>query len=125
MAIMKLLFSATMVFLGLFSMCQAVPNPCSADSTVSSRPQNTSKRKNTRTAKEAEEPCRNAGPQAQPDVTSETVSWDPMTDMNRNTTGEIVGWFVLGLLISAPVFLVVRRLKSRKNESLPAKKILK
>lgn len=105
-------------------MGQALPNPCPAETSASSKPQNTSKGKNTRKEKDAGEPCRNASPQAKPDVTSETMSWDPVTDTDRNTTAEIVGWFVLGLLISAPVFLVVRRLKSRKIESLPAKKIL-
>jgi hypothetical protein len=45
-----------------------------------------------------------------------------MTDIDRNPVLEIVGWFVLGLLICIPIFFVLRRLKTRKNELASTKK---
>jgi hypothetical protein len=125
MAIVRLVCAATMILLGSLTMGQALPDPCPAKSPASSKTQNAKPNATGgKNSQNSDDPCRNTNSQTKPAATSETVSWDPMTDTGGKTSDEIVSWFVLGLLISAPVFLVVRRLKSRKNESLPAKKIL-
>jgi hypothetical protein len=58
------------------------------------------------------------------DTSVETVGWDPVTVWDGPNSGEVVGFFVLGLLVSAPIFLLVRRLRSRKRESEAARKVL-
>lgn len=69
-------------------------------------------------------PCEASGTQPKSDDSAEAVGWYPMTDLDGRDSREIVDFFVLGLLVSAPIFLLVRRLRSRKNESEAARKVL-
>lgn len=121
------LFAAIVILLGSLSTLQASAKDCSTDGAGSSASQATSKsnptsRKRSKVQRDSEDPCQGGNSQANSNSSGETVGWDPVTD--RPIAHEIVSWFVFGLLISAPVFFVVRRLKTRKNESEPVRKVL-
>jgi hypothetical protein len=70
-------------------------------------------------------PCVISGSQSKPAGSVAVVGeWDPMTDLDGPDSRKIVTLFVLGLLVSAPIFILVRRLRSRKIESEAARKVL-
>lgn len=71
---------------------------------------------------DSKDPWPGDGVRSAANSSDETVGWDPVTD--RPFAHEIIGWFLFGLLISAPIFLVTRRLKTRKNESKLVRRIL-
>ena len=130
MLIMRLLLAGTMVvLLGVQSMGQSPPKPCSAGNAASietrARNKSSQSRQNApKVPQQTENPCENTSTQSKTDTSVETVGWDPVTVWDGPNSGEVVGFFVLGLLVSAPIFLLVRRLRSRKSESEGARKVL-
>jgi hypothetical protein len=123
----KLLSFGAIVLLGLFAIAEPPPEPCSSRD-VASKEVGAKRKPTTRGEKQPasrpENPCDNNNSQPKSDATGETVGWDPVTVWDRPTIGEIVGWFLLGLLVSAPTFFIIKRMKSRKNELNHPKKIL-
>jgi len=126
---MRLLLAGMMVLLlGLQSIGQSPPKPCSAGNAASieSRARNKSSQSHQKGPKappQTENPC-GVQQQSKSDAGGETVGWDPVVDWDGPNSGEVVGFFVFGLLVSAPIFLLVRRLRSRKRESEAARKFL-
>jgi hypothetical protein len=127
---MGLLSVGTMaLLLGSLSMGQPPPKPCPADNAASIETRARNKPRQSRqnvakTPQQTENPCEHNGTQSKSDASAEAVGWDPVTVWDGPNSGEVVGFFVLGLFVSAPIFVLVRRLRSRNNESEAAKKVL-
>jgi TonB family protein len=74
---------------------------------------------------ESNDPCGSNSVSSSTPPGSESVGWDPVTDWDGPNSREIVGFFVLGLFVCAPVFVLVQRLRTRKSESEAANRVLK
>ena len=123
-----LLAGAMVLLLGLQSIGQSPPKPCSAGNadSIESRARNKSsqsRQKGAKAPQQTKNPCE-VQQQSKSDTGGETVSWDPVTDWDGPNSRKVVGFFVCGLLVSAPIFVLVRRLRSRKSESEAARKVL-
>jgi hypothetical protein len=125
---MRLLLVGTiLVLLGVQSMGQSSATPCSAEKATQNRARNKSNRSSPSDGKKPQKTgssCEKTDNHAKSDAGDETFGWDPVTDWDGQNSGEIVGLFVFGLIVSAPIILIARRLKSRKSESEVASKIL-
>jgi len=56
--------------------------------------------------------------------TGQTVAWDLVSCLHCPTTGEPIVLFLVGLVIVLPVFLLLMRARTRKNESEQPKRLL-
>lgn len=54
----------------------------------------------------------------------QTVGWDLVSCLDCPTTGEPIALFLVGLLVVLPVFLLLMRVRTRKNESEQPKRLL-
>src|SRR5882724_6965616 len=73
--------------------------------------------------KRQSEPCKTPSKDAESQPAG-TVSWDPVVCWDCPTPGEPVAFFVVGLALSVPIFLLIRRVKTRKRESRQPQRLL-
>jgi len=73
--------------------------------------------------KRQSEPCETPSKDAESQPAG-TVSWDPVVCWDCPTPGEPVAFFVVGLALSVPIFLLIRRVKTRKRESKQPQRLL-
>jgi hypothetical protein len=56
--------------------------------------------------------------------TEEEASWDPIVCWDCPTLGEIAAFFLAGLVLCAPIFLLIQRVMTRKRESAQQRRFL-
>jgi hypothetical protein len=56
--------------------------------------------------------------------TGQEVSWDPVVCWDCPTTGEFVAFFVVGMLVCALIFLLIRRVRTHRRESETPRRFL-
>ena len=111
-------------------MRRSSPKPCSdgkatSTQTLAGNKSSPSYQNDVNAPQDTGNPCEKTDTQSKSDAGGDTVGWDPVTDWDGSLNSrEVAGFFVFGLLVSAPIFLIARRLKSRKSESEAARKIL-
>lgn len=111
----------TAAVLGLVLSASASPCPSQNTATKSSsKPVPT--KQTSPTGKGQSDPCETApsGAESQP----QEVSWDPVSCWDCSTRGEVTAFFLLGSAVSAPIFLVIRRVRTRKRESAAQHRLL-
>lgn len=52
------------------------------------------------------------------------VSWDPIVCWGCPTSGDVVAFFIFGLVLCAPIFVLIRRVRTRKRESAQPQRFL-
>jgi len=77
------------------------------------------------TGKDQSEPCdkTNAKQQVESETSGE-VSWDPVVDWDSSNPREAVAFFFVGLVLCAPIFLLIKRVRTRKRESAQPRRFL-
>jgi hypothetical protein len=63
-----------------------------------------SRQKGAKAPQQTGNPCENSSTQSNSDVNGETVGWDPVIEWDGPNSGEVVDFFVFGLLVSVPIF---------------------
>src|SRR5579862_9578271 len=112
-----------MAFLSL--VLSAAASPClsqAATDKASSKSHHT--KPAAQTGKEQSEPCDKTIPKPVESQTSGEVGWDPVVCWDCPTPGEVPAFFFVGLVLCAPMFILIRRVRTRKLESAKAHRFL-
>ena len=92
-------------------------SPCSSPQIKdTARPGNAERTsKAARTTKDESKPC--DGTASYQSQTGQEVGWDPISCWDCPTPKEYVAFFLVGLLVCTPIFLLVRRIRTRRRDS--------
>jgi hypothetical protein len=112
----------------LACVCSVAASSCAAQGTPA-KPD--AKRPNaqerTETARkpsgDTSKPCDETNKQTESQA-AQTVEWDPVRCWDCPRPGEPAVFFLVGLLLAAPIFLWAMRARTRKRESAPPKRFL-
>jgi hypothetical protein len=113
-----------MVITALLSLLlSAAASPCPSQNKTASP--DSKPHRATQAGKDQSELCdkTNAKQQVEPQTSGE-VSWDPVVDWDSPNPREVVAFFFVGLVLCAPIFLLIRRVRTRKRESAGPRRFL-
>lgn len=79
-------------------------------------------KRETRPAGEVSQPCQEVAPTVE--SAEGTVEWDPISCWDCETTDELLGSFLAGLIVTTPFCILFLRLRTRRGEAQGVRRIL-